>query len=81
MADLFPNAPRRPRRTMMRVIDSGEGMAGYPFGAELECSRCGHKTGWLCFTTAAEIKRQPCPKCNASEEIAAAIRGQPRKPL
>lgn len=65
MADLFPETKaRRPRRIIMRIMDSGEGVAGYPFGAELKCPKCGHNTGWTCFTTAAEITRQPCPECN-----------------
>lgn len=62
MGDLFPEMmrKRRPRRVIMQVTDSGDGMAGYPFGAELRCPKCGYRTGWMCFTTVSEIRRQAC---------------------
>ncbi|HSV28619.1 MAG TPA: hypothetical protein VLL76_03645 [Candidatus Omnitrophota bacterium] len=66
MADLFPDAPRRPRRVLMHVMDAGSGMI------EFACRRCGHNTGWIRDDrTVTENRRgRPCPKCNASPKQA-----------
>ena len=62
MADLFPSAPRRPRRVLMRVVDAGDCISAN--SVHLRCPRCGHDDGWSHGMTVTEAKRQPCPKCN-----------------
>ena len=65
MIDLFPDAPRRPRRVMLHVTDAGEGCtAELPHAVHLKCSKCGHDAGWLTVRTVTEARRQPCPNCN-----------------
>jgi len=64
--NLFPDAPRRKRRTMMHVVDAGQ----WPDGRQivrLTCSRCGHDTGWEEQRTVTQERRgRPCPVCNAT---------------
>jgi len=58
-------APRRPRRVMMHVVDAGQGMV------ELQCAACGHNTGWVQSRTVTEERRgRPCPNCNPESILA-----------
>jgi len=67
--NLFPSAPRRPRRVLMHVVDAGEWYGGNGKGIQFSCQTCGHDTGWIKDTrTVTENKRGiPCPKCNGGE--------------
>ncbi len=64
--DLFPAAPRRPRRVMMHVVDAGLDVV------LLECGKCGHQSGWVPYrqtpsgqpSVSLEKRGRPCPKCN-----------------
>ncbi len=67
MADLFPDAPRRPRRVLMHVVDAGGCCEEFPMMVRLKCLKCGHNHGWVRFGTKREALSQPCPKCNAPE--------------
>jgi hypothetical protein len=64
--DLFPAAPRRPRRVLMRVVDAGDHgcITDKRWFVHLVCQRCGHDAEWLEFSTKRESLSQPCPKCN-----------------
>lgn len=64
MTDLFPCAPRRPRRVLMRVVDPGGCCDKFPMTVRLKCPMCGHNHGWVRFDTKREALSQPCPKCN-----------------
>ncbi len=61
--DMFPSAPRRPRRWMMHVADAGHS------AVQFKCGRCGHDSGRLKYDeddSVSKLKRGlPCPKCNA----------------
>lgn len=61
MGDLFPDAPRRPRRVLMQVFDAGDCHGHH---VHLYCPKCGHDAGWNNFDTKREAVSQPCPKCN-----------------
>lgn len=64
MRDLFPGAPRRPRRVMMHVADAGDGPS-CPM-IRFECPRCGHDTDWIKdqWTVSENRRGRPCPVCN-----------------
>jgi len=66
--DLFGEKPRRPRRTMMHVVDAGDSCDPQSLViAKLACSECGEETDWIEFRTVTEAKRGiPCPACNES---------------
>ncbi|WP_158240508.1 hypothetical protein [Telmatospirillum siberiense] len=32
---------------------------------KLACPACGHTEGWVVGLTSTEMRRQPCPNCNA----------------
>lgn len=68
--DLFPDAPRRPRRVLMQVVDAGNPpFAGmHKFFVHLVCAKCGHDDDWSDHPTKTASLSQPCPKCN---EVAA----------
>lgn len=59
-------APRRPRRILMRVIDAGQ--HGY---LELKCRKCGHHEEHLGVeeTISAANRLRPCPVCNSERKI------------
>lgn len=63
--DLFPVAPRRPRRVLMHVMDAGD-INGKVI--RFEC-RCGFKTDWIrdVWTISENRRGHPCPKCNPSD--------------
>lgn len=63
--DLFPSAPRRPRRVLMHVVDA-TGCDSKT--VQLECRKCGMRTDWLSFNTHSEADRQPCPVCNGGKQ-------------
>lgn len=68
MSDLFPDAPRRPKRVLMKVTDASEcGMIDEMHMVYLECPRCEHTEGWIAVYTKSEALSQPCPKCNRGE--------------
>lgn len=69
--DLFPETKRKfPRLVRAHMVDAGDGMPGYPYGAEFECKRCGWKSGWLCFKRASDIRRgAPCKSCNRKKKM------------
>lgn len=69
MPDLFPNAPRSPRKVRMRVMDAGHLPHGVK-GIEFECKKCGHNTGWIedIWTVTENRRGLPCPKCNGDED-------------
>jgi len=71
MADLFPDAPRRPRRVLMRVVDAGDHgcVTTFRYFVHLQCPRCGHDDGWSEHHTKRETLSQPCPKCNEMAHI------------
>ena len=57
--------PKIKRIKRARVSDAGEGMKGYPYGAEFTCCRCDWESEWLCFDNITEIRRGiACPNCN-----------------
>jgi hypothetical protein len=63
-------APRRPRRVLMHVVDAGNDCILF------RCHKCGHSTGWLVWDAAiggvAKAKRgRPCPVCNGGADEAA----------
>lgn len=60
---LFPELERaraKPR-VMMRILDAGDEVASF------ECSRCGHRTGWVGATVTEQRRGKPCPQCNGTE--------------
>lgn len=59
-ASLFSSLPRRSRRVLMRVVDSGCDR----WNVRLKCEKCGHQEPWRWFQTKKECQTQPCPKCN-----------------
>lgn len=62
--DLFPDAPRRPRRVLMHVEDVYGGCeAEPPYQVTLKCPKCGHTEDREC-RSATEARSQPCPVCN-----------------
>ena len=64
--DLFPETiVKKSRRVLAHMVDAGDGVKDYPFGAEFECRKCGWNSGWRCFTTASAIRRGvTCENCN-----------------
>lgn len=70
MNDLFPEAPRSPRKILMHVVDAGDsGCHGGGDLVRLECKTCGHDSGWCSMSangwTLTKTKRGiPCPECN-----------------
>ena len=64
--DLFGTRPRRPRRTILKVIDAGHmcSIEGSSW-ARLQCRKCGHECEYS--GTVTEIKNQACPTCSPSE--------------
>ena len=57
-------APRRPRRVMMHVIDAGSAPDGTDI-VRLSCRICRHDTGWVVSRTVSEERLgRPCPNCN-----------------
>lgn len=65
MSDLFPDAPRRSRRTLLRVVDVDGGCCDSepPFRVSLRCPKCAFEMDGT-FNTTAETRRVPCPVCN-----------------
>lgn len=61
--DMFPDAPRRPKRVMLSVSDAGIGTNDLPLRVHLTCRKCGHDHGWRLFRIKTETLRQPCPVC------------------
>jgi hypothetical protein len=62
--DLFPEAPRRPRRVMMHVVDAGDRCIHF------RCAACGHDTGWIAWDNSVRRAKRgmPCPICNEGSE-------------
>lgn len=58
-------APRRPPRKLMHVVDAGDGCIN------LECKHCGHNTGWIKETETTTRYRRglPCPECSPISNI------------
>jgi len=56
--------PRRPRRFLMHVCDSGCNGPDPGFNAQFECDRCGHVSEWMGTTLTAARRGIPCPLCN-----------------
>lgn len=67
MVDLFPDAPRRPRRVLMKVTDASDTFAPCHF-VFLECEKCGRQHGWGVYQNKREATTQPCPKCNKAAD-------------
>lgn len=60
--DMIGKPARKMRGQLMHVCDAGCGDSA-PI-AQLQCQKCGHRSGWLKFDTVTEAKRGlPCPKC------------------
>ncbi|MGY3588042.1 hypothetical protein [Bradyrhizobium sp. USDA 4350] len=66
--ELLPKPPRRSRGVLMHVCDAGGG-EGRNVLCQMQCRKCGHRSGWLIFDTVTEAKRGiPCPKCNGATQ-------------
>ena len=65
--DLFGHCkPRAKARVMMHVVDAGHGCGGDGMYVEMECARCGSRSGWVKINNVTEGRRgAPCPKCNS----------------
>lgn len=74
--DLFAgaaDAPRRPRRVTMHVMDAGH-IDGVGNVVRLLCPRCEHDSGWVRErSVSAEKRGRPCPICNPNDPEAQAL--------
>lgn len=63
--EMFPllDVPKKPRQKLMHVVDAGDMVC------QMACKRCGYESGWVTFTSVAQVKRgYPCPTCNKAED-------------
>ena len=70
---LFADLPRRNNRVLMDIIDAGVPSGDSGHLTLSKCGVCDYEGCWMISDTLTEAKqKQPCPKCNKTEEVKAA---------